>query len=210
MTGASSSAPIFLPESLTSLFALGLPELISPTESVIGAEAIGWKGREQLAQLDLVIERDRKIEHRVIPPKDAGERAAGESAREIETIACSQVPERAPHIPPSVTGTEPLASSVMRRLFSVKKAGEQQSMPVLIRCKFAEMMNVLSVGTADRGHPRALGLARGDDCGAGAALHSCGTRYSFSCTARFSSAATHANVRQDAGVGGDFFEQLTV
>ena len=128
------------------VLALRLPELVGPAESIIGEEALGRKGCEQLAQFHLIIERDGEIQHRVIPPEDTGQRATGESASQIEAIARTEfrseflaLLQRDGHRSVGLIGDEQMVLG--------EEAGEEQAVPVLVGGQFGQVVDVLGAGT---------------------------------------------------------------
>ncbi len=75
------------PGGINLIFALGLPELVGPTECVVGSEYFGWEGCEQFAQLYLVIEGNGEIEYWIVTSENTRECVASETTGEIETIS---------------------------------------------------------------------------------------------------------------------------
>jgi hypothetical protein len=194
------------PGPVDLVFALGLPELVGPAESVIGSESFRREGCEHFALFYLVVDCNGEIEYWVIPPENAGECEAGESAGEIEAITGGEIRgEFFAFLQSHGNGAVGLIRD--EKVILGEETGEEQTVPMLVGGQFAEVANVLNAGTFVALIPEGT-ATRAETIAEQALLDAhVGTVFLFVNGKVFQRSPT-GRLGQDAGVVGGLFEEL--
>ena len=108
-------------------------------------KALRREGAEKFAHLDLIVHRNRKVQHRVISPKDTGQCEAGKPAGQIEAVPRPQFRRQLLALLQRY-GNGAIGLIGDEQMVFGEESGKEQAMPMLIGRQLREMADTLKPG----------------------------------------------------------------